>query len=53
MTTLGDNGFTVSLVLVNPGELLKKIREHSARLRINGLTAIVERKSSSSMILIS
>lgn len=45
MTTLEAFGITVCLVVVSHEKLLKKIREHSARLKINGLTATTEKVS--------
>jgi hypothetical protein len=53
MTILEEHGIMVSLVLENPGELMKKIRELTVSHKISGLTATVVRKSLFSMILIS
>jgi hypothetical protein len=53
MTNLEEHGIMVSLVLENPGKLMKRIRELIVSHKISGLMATVARKSSYSMISIS
>ena len=52
MTMFEAFGITVCLVQENLERLLRKIRVHSARLKINGLMATSQRVSSSWMIWI-
>jgi hypothetical protein len=47
-----EYGIGANLVLVSPGELMKRIRALSGRHKINGLTVTRENTSLFSMILI-